>query len=60
MSELFLLNKPQMARLSPHFLPAHGVPHADDMSRTTISPDILSGWNVGAIPRIQIFATSAN
>ena len=30
MSELFLLSKAQMARISPHFPLAHGVPRVDD------------------------------
>ena len=30
MSVLFLLSKVQMARISPHFPLAHGVPRVDD------------------------------
>ena len=30
MSDLFLLSKAQMARISPHFPLAHGVPRVDD------------------------------
>jgi hypothetical protein len=30
MSDLFLLNKAQMARISPHFPLAHGIPRVDD------------------------------
>ncbi len=30
MSEFFLLSKAQMARISPHFPLAHGVPRVDD------------------------------
>ena len=30
MSELFLLSKAQMVRISPHFPLAHGVPRVDD------------------------------
>ena len=30
MSDLFLLNKAQMGRISPHFPLAHGVPRVDD------------------------------
>ena len=30
MADLFLLNERQMARLSPHFPLAHGVPRVDD------------------------------
>lgn len=31
MGELFLLSERQMARLSPHFSLAHGVPRVDDL-----------------------------
>jgi hypothetical protein len=33
MSDLFLLSETQMARISPHFPLAHGVPRVDDPPR---------------------------
>jgi hypothetical protein len=49
MDDLFLLSAHQMARISPHFPLAHGVPRVDD--RRVVSGIVYVIHNGGAEPR---------